>query len=73
MTDIQNRCHAPVLKRPGIGGDTALRRMAAGQMPAHQIEIRRKFKRAEIDEWVKSGTAEEKQKNSLQIFRKCVM
>ena len=61
MTDIKDRYYSmpEILKYLGISRDTSLRWIATKQMPAHKIGKNRKFKLSEIDEWVKSGKAEE--------------
>lgn len=61
MTDIKDRYYSmpEILKYLGISRDTALRWITTKQMPAHKIGKNWKFKLSEIDEWVKSGKAEE--------------
>lgn len=61
MNDIEDRYYSmpEIMKYLGISRDTALRWIAAKQMPAHKIGKNWKFKLSEIDEWVNSGMAEE--------------
>lgn len=44
----------------GVSKDTVYRWIANRQMPAHKIGRLWKFKKSEIDEWVKSEGAAEK-------------
>ena len=44
----------------GVSKDTVYRWIANKQMPAHKIGRLWKFKKSEIDEWVKSSGATEK-------------
>ena len=59
--DIKDRYHSmsEICKYLGISRDTALRWISTKNMPAHKIGKNWKFKISEIDEWVKSGQAEE--------------
>jgi len=62
MLEIQDRYYSmpEIMEYLGISRDTALRWIATKQMPAHKIGKNWKFKLSEIDEWVRSGKAEEK-------------
>ena len=59
--DIKDRYHSmsEICKYLGISRDTALRLISTKHMPAHKIGKNWNFKISEIDEWVKSGQAEE--------------
>ena len=59
--DIKARYHSmsEICKYLGISRDTALRWISTKNMPAHKIGKNWKFKISEIDEWIKSGQAEE--------------
>ena len=59
--DIKDRYYSmsETCKYLGISRDTALRWISTKNMPAHKIGKNWKFKISEIDEWVKSGQAEE--------------
>lgn len=41
----------------GVSKDTVYTKVSAGTMPAHKVGRFWKFKKEEIDEWVKSGSA----------------
>jgi excisionase family DNA binding protein len=43
----------------GIKGDTAYKWIAEKQMPAHRLGRLWKFRKDEVDEWVKSGGSAE--------------
>ena len=43
----------------GVSKDTVYTRAADGKMPAHKVGRFWKFKRDEIDQWIKSGAAAE--------------
>ena len=66
MNDIEDRYYSmpEIMKYLGISRDTALRWIATKQMPTHKIGKNWNFTLSEIEEWVKNGMAEEKQKNS---------
>lgn len=51
---------AEICKYLGISRDTAIKWINIKNMPAHKVGRLWKFRTEEIDEWVKSGGAEEK-------------
>ena len=59
--DIKDRYYSmpEICKHVGISRDTALRWISTKNMSAHKIGKNWKFKISEIDEWIKSGQAEE--------------
>lgn len=61
MSDLEDRYYSmpEIMKYLGISRDTALRWIATKGMPAHKIGKNWKFKLSEIDEWVKSGAAQD--------------
>lgn len=52
---------AEICKYLGISRDTAIKWINIKNMPAHKIGRLWKFRTEEVDEWVKSGGAVEKQ------------
>lgn len=50
-----------ICKYLGISRDSALKWIANKGMPAHKVGKKWKFKLSEIDAWVNSGQAEEKE------------
>ena len=61
MSDLEDRYYSmpDIVKYLGISRDTALRWIATKGMPAQKIGKNWKFKLSEIDEWVKSGAAQD--------------
>jgi len=49
-----------ICRHLGISKDTAYRWIDKNNMPAHRVGRLWKFKKAEIDEWVRNGGASEK-------------
>lgn len=47
----------------GVSGDTIYRWIDKHDMPAHKVGRFWKFKRSEVDEWVKAGGAADKSDN----------
>lgn len=48
----------------GISRETIYRWLEKGKIPAHRLGKLWKFKASEIDEWVRSGTTHEREKES---------
>ena len=61
MSDLEDRYYSmpDIVKYLGISRDTALRWIVTKGMPAQKIGKNWKFKLSEIDEWVKSGAAQD--------------
>jgi len=59
MVDIEDRWLSveEMSKYLGVSNDTVYRRIDGHNMPAHRMGRLWKFKKDEVDEWVKSGGA----------------
>ncbi len=60
-----NRWHsmAEICEHLGISRDTAIKWINIKNMPSHKIGRLWKFKIDEVDDWVRSGGAEDKEDN----------
>jgi len=69
MTELEDRwlSISEICKYLGVSNDTAYKWINGYDMPAHRLGRLWKFKKDEVDEWVKAGGATDrsKRKNNL--------
>lgn len=71
MSEMEDRWLSvdEISKHLGVSGDTVYRWIERHSMPAHKVGRLWKFKKGEIDEWVKSGGANEKKNNGQRPMK----